>query len=166
MANNKVEIVYLLLGSNIGDKRANILKAKRLITERVGAVQRTSGLYQTQAWGDTEQEDYYNQALEVRTYHSPDTVLRNVMDIERELGRVRTKQRNEPRIIDIDILFYGNKVLRTKDLIIPHPRFHERNFAMLPMMDINGDYIHPTLMLAIDELYFDSKDESEVLLLD
>lgn len=162
---NHAEITYLLLGTNMGDKKANLLRAKKLITERIGQVQRSSSIYQTQAWGDTEQEDFYNQALEVRTYNSPEKTMYLILEIEKEMGRVRTNNQYEARIIDIDILFFGHKVIKTKDLIIPHPKFHERNFAMLPMMDINGDYIHPIFQVAIDELYFDSKDESEVILL-
>lgn len=162
---NKAEIAYLLLGSNLGDRKANLQKAKKLISDRIGQVQRSSGIYQTQAWGNTELEDFYNQALEIRTYNSPEKTMYQILEIEMELGRVRTKEQYEARTIDIDILFFGNKVIKTKDLIIPHPKFHERNFAMLPMMDINGDYIHPVFQLAVDELYFESKDESEVFLL-
>jgi 2-amino-4-hydroxy-6-hydroxymethyldihydropteridine diphosphokinase len=162
---NRAEIVYLLTGSNVGDKRAMLKQAKNLVAERVGSIQRSSSLYQTQAWGDVEQDDFYNQVLEVRTYHSPDLVLRIIQEIERELGRIRSTP-NAPRTIDVDILFYGNKVLKTRDLVIPHPHFHERNFAMLPMMEVNGDYIHPKFQVAVDELYFDSTDTLEVLLLE
>lgn len=162
---NHAEIAYLLLGTNMGDKKANLQRAKKLITERIGQVQRSSGIYQTQAWGNTELEDFYNQALEIRTYNSPDKTMYLILDIEKEMGRVRSNNQYEARIIDIDILFYGNKVIKSKDLTIPHPKFHERNFAMLPMMDINGDYIHPIFQVAIDELYFESKDDSEVILL-
>lgn len=163
---NKAEFIYLLTGSNMGNKRESLAKAKRLIDERIGRVQRSSKLYRTQAWGDTEQEDYYNQALEIRTFLSPDQVLAAMMAIEQELGRERSANRNAPRIIDIDLLFFGSRVIRTRDLIVPHPRFHERNFAMVPMMEINGDFVHPKLELAIDELYFESKDQLDVELLD
>jgi 2-amino-4-hydroxy-6-hydroxymethyldihydropteridine diphosphokinase len=162
---NKAEIIYLLLGSNIGDKKANLLRAKKMIAERIGQVQRSSNIYQTQAWGNTELEDFYNQALEVRTYNTPEKTMYLILEIEQEMGRVRSTNQYEARIIDIDILFFGYKVLKTKDLVIPHPKFHERNFAMLPMMDINGDFIHPIFQVAIDELYFESKDNSEVILL-
>lgn len=159
------EIIYLLLGSNIGNRKEHLLKAKSLIGERIGKIYKSSGFYLTQAWGNTEQEDFINMALEVRSYHGPDLVLRHIMEIEKEMGRTRTTQ-NEPRIIDIDILFFGNRIIKSRDLVVPHPRFHERNFAMVPMMELNGDYVHPILNLAIDELYFDSKDDLDVVLLD
>ena len=162
---NKAEHIYLLTGSNIGNKREHLNKAKLLIGERIGKVQRSSGFYLTQAWGGIEQEDYINQALEVRTYHSPELTLRLLMEIERELGRERSTP-NAARIIDIDILFFGYKKIRTKELVVPHPKFHERNFAMLPMMELNGDFIHPVFQMAIDELYFESKDPLDVTLLD
>ncbi len=162
---NKVETVYLLLGSNIGDKKEHLRKAKALIGERIGKIQRSSGFYLTQAWGNTEQDDFINQALELRTYHSPEQTLRVLMDIEKELGRNRVVK-NEPRIIDIDILFFGYKTIKTKELVVPHPKFHERNFAMVPMMELNGDFVHPAFEIPIDELYFESKDNLDVVLLD
>ena len=163
---NKVELVYLLIGSNIGDKKEHLRKAKALIGDRIGKVQRSSSYYLTKAWGGVEQDDYINQALEVRTYHGPDQTLRILLEIEKELGRTRSAVKNEARIIDIDILFFGHKVLKSKELTVPHPRFHERNFAMVPMMEINGDFIHPVFQLPIDELYFESKDSLDVVLLD
>ena len=162
---NKVEIIYLLTGSNIGNKVANLQKAKQLIGERIGKIQKSSGFYLTQAWGNTEQDDFVNQALEIRTYHSPEQTLRVVLDIEKEMGRTRSTPM-EPRIIDIDILFYGNRIIKSRELQIPHPRFHQRNFAMVPMMEVNGDFVHPSLSKAIDELYFESLDELDVILME
>jgi 2-amino-4-hydroxy-6-hydroxymethyldihydropteridine diphosphokinase len=162
---NKVEIVYLLTGSNIGNKTANLQKAKQLIGERIGKIQKSSGYYLTQAWGNTEQEDFINQALEVRTYHSPEQTMRVILEIEKEMGRTRSTPM-EPRVIDIDILFYGHRIIKTRDLQVPHPRFQLRNFAMLPMMELNGDYVHPVLGKAVDELYFESPDNLEVILLE
>ena len=162
---NKVEIIYLLTGSNIGNKTANLQKAKQLIGERIGKIQKSSGYYLTQAWGNTEQDDFINQALEVRTYHSPEQTLRVLLEIEKEMGRTRSTPM-EPRIIDIDILFFGNRIIKTRELQIPHPRFAQRNFAMVPMMELNGDFIHPTLGKPIDELYFESPDELDVILME
>lgn len=162
---NKVEIIYLLTGSNIGNKTENLQKAKQLIGERIGKIQKSSGYYLTQAWGNTDQDDFINQALEVRTYHSPEQTMRVILEIEKEMGRTRTNPM-EPRIIDIDILFYGNRIIKTRDLQIPHPRFHQRNFAMVPMMEINGDYVHPILGKAIDELYFETTDDLDVILME
>ncbi|MFZ4543243.1 MAG: 2-amino-4-hydroxy-6-hydroxymethyldihydropteridine diphosphokinase [Saprospiraceae bacterium] len=162
---NKVELIYLLLGSNVGNKIDNLKRAKLLIGERIGKIQRSSGFYETQAWGKTDQEDFVNQALEVRSYHSPEQTLRTVLEIEKEMGRTRSIP-NEPRIIDIDILFYGNRVIKSRDLQVPHPRFHLRNFAMVPMMEVNGDFIHPVFQKAIDELYFETTDNLDVILIE
>ena len=157
----KNEIVYLLTGSNIGDRLAFLQKAEGEIAAKIGTIQAKSSYYESQAWGNTNQEDFWNQCLEVRTSLSAEQVLSGVLAIEKTMGRKREGEW-QPREIDIDILFYGEKIIKTKDLVVPHPRFHERNFAIIPMMEVNGDYLHPVLELHIDEIFFDCKDPLEV----
>jgi 2-amino-4-hydroxy-6-hydroxymethyldihydropteridine diphosphokinase len=157
--------VFLLLGSNQGDKRANIQRAIAQIDRLAGQVVRHSSLYQTEAWGKEDQDDFINQAVEMETTFSPLELLSLLLDIEKEIGRVR-REKWEARIIDIDILFYGMQVVDEPNLQIPHPHFQKRNFAILPLLEIAPDFVHPKLQLTIEEIYLQSKDPLDVILLD
>jgi 2-amino-4-hydroxy-6-hydroxymethyldihydropteridine diphosphokinase len=157
--------IYLLTGANLGDRIASLNTAKRLIEEKIGRVAQASSLYETAAWGEVEQPDYLNQALEVKTALPPDKVLKAIFDIEAKLGRVR-RSKWESRTIDIDILFFEDKILETKDLSIPHPRLHRRNFVLIPMLEIAPELLHPVLNKTIEELYESSEDDLDVVLLD
>ena len=162
--NNNARTVYLLLGSNLGDRTETLKTATNLITEQVGKIAAQSHFYETQAWGKTDQPDFINQALAVQTKLSPDDVLKTILNIEKELGRERTEKWAE-RIIDIDILLYDNLVVNKKDLIIPHPHLHERNFALVPLMEIAGEEEHPILKQTIEDIYFDCNDTLDVILI-
>lgn len=157
--------IYLLTGGNLGDRTATLEAAQRLIGQRIGPVTRQSSYYETAAWGNVEQPDYLNQALEVTTELAPAQVLAEIHAIETELGRVR-RTKWEARPIDIDILFFGDKILETKDLTIPHPQLHRRNFALIPLMEIAPELVHPELDKTIEELYWDSEDELDVILIE
>lgn len=157
--------VYLGLGANVGDRRQNILQATALITKHIGKVARKSHLYETQPWGKPDQESFLNQVLMVNTMHDPRQLLEALTKIERELGRER-QEKWGPRVIDIDILFYGKRVVRDKGLEIPHPELHKRAFVLVPMMELDPELEHPVLNLAIDQLYMACEDQSEVVMLD
>ncbi|MBK8564809.1 MAG: 2-amino-4-hydroxy-6-hydroxymethyldihydropteridine diphosphokinase [Saprospiraceae bacterium] len=156
---------HLLLGGNLGDRHDNLAKAKRLIGQRIGTVVKASSLYETQPWGKPDQPDFLNQAVEVATDLTADAVLRSVLAIEQELGRQREDKWNA-RTIDIDILFYDAKILKTKDLTLPHPHLHERNFALVPMLEIAPNKQHPIFKKTIEELYEASEDDLDVVMLD
>lgn len=164
-SNKKYINVYLGLGSNVGDRAENLRSAARLIEKNVGKIARKSHFYETQPWGKTDQDPFYNQVIMVNTTLEPRDVLEKLSRIERELGRER-KEKWGPRVIDLDILFYGKWVVRDKGLEIPHPEIQNRAFVLVPMMEIAGDFEHPVLHTAIDELYMDCKDESVVVDLD
>jgi 2-amino-4-hydroxy-6-hydroxymethyldihydropteridine diphosphokinase len=155
----KLNTVYLHTGSNLGDREDNLRQANGLIEQHIGKIKKSSHLY------ETEQSDFINQALEVDTQLSPHQVMSKILIIEKELGRVRTEKWAE-RVIDIDILLFNDKVIKEKDLIIPHPHMHERNFVLIPLMEIAGDIEHPILKLPIEELYFSCIDPLDVLMLD
>ncbi len=157
--------VYLLLGSNLSDRINAIKEAKSLLTEQVGKITASSHFYETQAWGKTDQPDFVNQAVAVHTKLMPEDVLTTILAIEKELGRERTEKWAE-RIIDIDILLYDNLVVNEEDLVIPHPHLHERNFALVPLMEIAGEEEHPVMHQTIEDIYFDCSDKLEVILLD
>jgi 2-amino-4-hydroxy-6-hydroxymethyldihydropteridine diphosphokinase len=146
-------MVFLGLGSNIGKKEEYINKALTFISE-LYTVKKISHLYLTEPVSTIKQDWFLNCVVEIQTDIDPKKLLFTVKSIERKLGRTKTVK-NEPRTIDIDILFYGDCVLKTKNLIIPHPLIQERLFVLQPMMDINPDFIHPVFKRSIHELYHD-----------
>lgn len=144
-------IVYLGLGSNKGDKEGQIKKALILISN-ICDIKRVSPLYLTQPVGYAEQEWFLNCVAEVETEADPKKLLSAFKSIEKKLRRTKTVK-NGPRAIDIDILFYADQIVTTKDLVIPHPRLHERLFVLQPMMDLNPEFVHPVFQKTIRELY-------------
>ena len=157
----KTNNIYLHTGSNLGDRKSNLEKANQLITARIGDITAQSGFYKTKAWGITEQPDFINQALEVETKLSPRQVMDSVLEIEKQMGRKRNGKWTS-RLIDIDILFYGEEIIEEEHLTIPHPHLQERNFVLVPLQEIAGDFIHPVLKLSIKDLVNQSKDALEV----
>lgn len=143
--------VYLGLGSNLGDKKNYITKALAQIS-KIFKIKKKSNLYLTEPVGSIKQEWFLNCVVEIETKIDPEKLLSFVKGIEQRLGRKKTVK-NGPRTIDIDILFYGNRIIENKDPIIPHPLLHERLFVLQPMMDINPHFIHPKLKKTIQELY-------------
>lgn len=156
---------YLLTGGNLGDRFANMEMARRLIQKRIGEVTSASSFYETEAWGVEDQPDYLNQVLEVESKMEPADLLAEIHEIEREMGRER-RTKWESRPIDIDILFYGDKILKTKKLEIPHPRLHLRNFVLIPLLEMVPELEHPLFKKTIEELYWECGDELEVILIE
>jgi len=146
-----MERVYLATGSNIGDKSAHLTKALELIEAYVGDLVQVSGVYRTAAWGIEDQPEFLNQAMAVDCNLEPEPLLLAVMEIERQMGRERRIRWGE-RLIDIDILFYGNLVSQSQRLTIPHPFIQERNFVLQPLLEIAPDFCHPVLEKSIREL--------------
>lgn len=157
--------VFLGLGSNVGDRAANLKVAADLITKNVGKIAKKSHLYETQPWGNTDQESFLNQVIMINTTLDPRDLLEKISKIERELGRER-REKWGPRPLDIDILFYGKRVIRDKGLEIPHPELHKRAFVLVPLMEIAPELEHPILKKQVDELYMACDDLSEVVMLD
>ncbi len=156
--------VYLSLGSNMGDRRQLITTASAHIHKRIGKIVKSSHLYETQPWGKTDQDPYLNQIVMLNTLLDPRAMLEEITKIEREMGRER-KEKWGPRTMDIDILFYGKRVIRDKGLEIPHPELHKRAFILVPMMELDPELEHPVLHQAIDQLYMDCEDNSDVVML-
>ncbi|MBC5992481.1 2-amino-4-hydroxy-6-hydroxymethyldihydropteridine diphosphokinase [Pontibacter cellulosilyticus] len=153
--------VYLLLGGNLGDRLSYLRQARESITQRVGSIMHTSKVYETAAWGKTDQPTFLNQVLEVNTLLSPEQVLQSINAIEHELGRIRQEHWGA-RVIDIDILFYDNLVQQTQRLTIPHPQLHLRRFTLLPLAEIAPDLAHPVFGQNIKQLLAQCPDKLEV----
>ena len=153
--------VFLLLGSNIGDSISQLENAIAEIDLKLGPVGRRSSFYKTRAWGRMDQPDFINVAVFFKSDKTAQEILRTTQGIEEKLGRRRT-EKWAARTIDIDILFYGDDVINDPDLIIPHPYFQRRRFAVEPMLELAPDFVHPGLNKSISELYSDLEDHLEV----
>ena len=157
------EITFLLLGTNLGDREKNLSTARNFIELNIGSIKTISSIYQTAPWGKSDQPAFLNQSVEVETALPPLQLLKEILDIERIMGRVRTVRWSE-RSIDIDIIFYGNAVINSKELTVPHPQLQARRFALVPLSEIAPQFIHPISNVTISELLEQCPDELEVTL--
>ena len=137
-----MKTVYLALGSNLGDREENLARAIAMLSEQDVPVLRVSSLYETEPQGLAGQPWFLNQVVETQTALFPRQLLARVKKIEREMGR-KPSVRNGPRLIDIDILLYGQAILKTADLEIPHPRMLERRFVIEPLVELSPELLHP-----------------------
>lgn len=152
---------YLLTGGNIGQRELHLRRATGLIGERCGRVVLCSSIYETAAWGNSEQPGFLNQALLVHTEMAAGEMMTALLGIEKEIGRVR-QERYGPRVIDIDILLFNHEIHNEPLIRIPHPQLANRRFALTPLAEIAGDYMHPVLHKAITRLLEECPDELEV----
>ncbi len=146
-----IEGVFLLTGSNLGDLEANLAIASTLIAQHCGAIVQGSSLYQTAAWGKQDQNDFLNQVLQIKTNHTAESLLAQVLAIEQTMGRVRKEKWGE-RLIDIDILYVNQSIINTPQLQVPHPGIASRRFVLEPLTEIAPDFIHPVLLKSNQEL--------------
>jgi 2-amino-4-hydroxy-6-hydroxymethyldihydropteridine diphosphokinase len=143
--------IYLLLGTNIGARFMNLQEARNLINTIAGKIVQESAIYETAPWGIDDQPLFLNQVVQIETNLDPDQLLIELLQIENRMGRVR-QRKWEPRIVDIDILFYHQEIINTKTLHIPHPRLHERRFTLVPLKELNPAFVHPVSQKSIHEL--------------
>ena len=158
--------VYLSLGSNLGDRRGKLDKGLDLINSRVGNIIKKSGIYESGAWGFDSKNMFYNMCVEVKTFLSPAEVMQMLLDIEKQMGRIRSGEGYNDRVIDIDLLFYDDLILDTQDLVVPHPGITGRKFVLLPLAEIVPGYIHPRLLSSVADLEKACKDRNPVLPID
>lgn len=147
-----MNVLYLGLGSNLGEKQKNIETALGLIDEAVGEIEVVSTLFQTAPVGFSDQPDFVNGACKLTTTLDPLSVLEKIETIMKDMGRIRTFT-NGPRIIDIDILLFSDQVIESETLTIPHPRMLERLFVLEPLNKIGGSVVHPITHKTIGEHY-------------
>jgi 2-amino-4-hydroxy-6-hydroxymethyldihydropteridine diphosphokinase len=153
--------VYLLLGSNLGDRLQHLQFGQREISRLVGQIVTTSSVYKTAAWGEVQQPDFYNQVISINTLLKPVALLDLILAIEKEAGRIR-EEKWGPRTLDIDILFYDDQVVSSNRLTIPHPEIQNRKFTLLPLDEIAHGLIHPVLKKTVGQLLLDTRDELPV----
>ena len=154
---------YLLIGGNLGDRIINLSKAKRLIEIEIGEIVNASSMYETASWGNTEQPKFLNQVLVIETILSAEKIIEKIFSIEHSMGRVRGIK-NASRIIDIDILFFNDEIIKMPHLIIPHPEIQNRKFVLVPLAELSPNLYHPILKLTVAELLSASKDRLAVKL--
>jgi len=145
-----MSIIYLALGTNLGDRSANLRAAIKALSSEINVIAE-SKIYETPPWGYENQPAFLNMAVKCETNLEPKSLLKRLKQLEVRLGREQSFHWG-PRLIDIDILFYDDLILNTEPLTLPHPRLHERAFVLVPLADIAPDFIHPVLKKTIKEL--------------
>jgi len=154
--------VYFSLGSNEGDRLQSLVKATKLIDKVVGKVLQYSAVVETEPWGFDSEISFYNMAVVAETDFTPRQILAKVLGIEKSLGRIRHGKTYTNRIIDIDILFYGEEMISDESLTIPHPLLHKRLFVLRPLAAVAPDLIHPLLHASVAELLQRSEETGTI----
>ncbi len=157
----ETHLAYLLLGSNMGQAKLNLKQAVSEIAQIPIKVKAVSSIYQTKAWGKTDQADFLNAALLIETTLEPIILLEKLLEIEHKMGRIRT-QKWEERIIDIDILLYDSVVTNSPELTIPHPQIPFRKFTLVPLNQLAPEFIYPGKNVTIKELLATCTDDLAV----
>jgi len=155
-------MIVLLLGSDMGDREDLLNKACALIEAGIGRITLASSIYESEAWGFSSDTLFLNQVVCLDNAPEPQDLLEKVQQIESQLGRERTGLRYSSRSIDIDILFYDNRVISTERLVIPHPRLHQRSFTLIPLNEILSEMVHPLLNKTVRELLYVCEDDLKV----
>ena len=157
-----MNLIYLSLGSNLGDREMHLNEAKELIQTRIAVLEEVSGTYESGAWGYSSENRYYNCCISLHTSLPPLRLMDQILEIEQEMGRQRTGRGYNDRIIDIDLLFYGDWKLDHPRLTIPHPAIGERRFVLVPMAEIAPGLVHPVNQRTMVQMLRSCSDSSVV----
>ena len=157
-----MKIVFLGIGSNLGNRENNLEQAVARIEEHIGQVLKSSSIYITEPWGFKAEEEFLNIVVKIGTKLTPSGILGRILMIESLLGRVRDRKKYSSRLIDIDILLYEDKIVEEEILKIPHPLLHKRKFVLVPLCEIEPELIHPVLKKSLADLLASCEDKSEV----
>jgi 2-amino-4-hydroxy-6-hydroxymethyldihydropteridine diphosphokinase len=159
---HKTTLIYLLLGSNLGNRRSALSQATDYLREAIGPLIDQSSVYETAPWGLSDQPAFLNQVLGMNTNQLPFQLLAITQGIEKKMGR-KKKEKWGARSIDIDILYYGDQQIQSELLNIPHPYLHERRFTLVPLVEIAPDFVHPVLQVTQRTLLETCPDQGEVI---
>lgn len=160
-SSNKTHTAYLLIGGNLGDRLNNLSKAINRINQTCGTIQNVSSIYETAAWGFTNQPHFLNQVIVLNTVLQPSELMQQLLHIEEEMGRKRLIKMG-PRIIDLDILLIDDFILDSAILQLPHPQLINRKFALLPLNEVAATFVHPVEKKTISQLLHECKDNLDV----
>jgi len=151
MLEKQAKIAYIGIGSNLGNKKKNIELSKYLLEKKRIKVLKVSNMFESLSWPNTKNPKFINIVIKIKTTLTPQNLMKACLDVEKSLGRKRFKK-NQPRTCDIDVLDYDRKIINQKNLKLPHPRMHTRNFVLLPFFEINKTWIHPLKKIDIKKL--------------
>ena len=154
--------IFLGIGSNLGNREENLNKAIARIGELTGSPVISSSLYETEPWGFESEDRFLNNVVKINTNITPSNLMKEILVIEAGMGRVRTNHHFSSRVIDIDILIYNCRVIVTRNLVIPHPKMHERKFVLVPMCELDCEIYHPVLKRPMEYLLKTCGDMSSV----
>lgn len=153
--------LFISIGSNLGNREEYLTKCRKLLNWHVGEIITSSQIYETQAWGDTDQGDFLNQVLKLKTGHSAQALIIELQRIEKYIGK-EVIRKYGPRVIDIDVLYYSTDIINDYNLTVPHPNLHERKFVLIPLAEIAPDFVHPVLHKSSIELLGSISDPSRL----
>ncbi len=155
--------IFLLIGTNLGDREQNLAFARDQIRELLGNIVSESSIYESEPWGFQAQEMFLNQVVEIESLKTCKEFLLTIKRIEEKMGRVKIgNQGYVSRLIDIDILYFGKEIVREYDLVVPHPHIENRKFTLLPLVEIAAQWVHPLFNLSNTELLHKCKDVGQV----
>ncbi len=157
-----VKTAFLGLGTNLGDREENLKKAIENISAFAGEVMSFSQIYETEPWGFRSEDHFFNMVIQIKTSLKPVDLLKHLLKIEIQMGRVRGTEKYSSRIIDIDILLYENEIINKPYLKVPHPMIQERKFVLVPLCDIAPEKIHPVIKKTFAALLKECKDDSKI----
>ena len=158
------ESAFVLLGSNLGDRELLVNQACKMMGKRCGEIVAKSRLYESEPWGFKAEQWFLNQVVKIETTLSPDELMQELLEIEKELGRDRSVRHKGyvSRPMDLDILYFGNEIIDTQMVVVPHPRLHQRRFTLLPLCDVAPDFVHPVMNKTNLQLLDECQDAGKV----